>query len=105
MKHNSIISIIDDWVKRSERYRMESEDLHKSGCPVESGIQFGRQGATRICAEELLQFIDYLQKQVHVVGVGLLSFQERYPSSNFSQCDDQNAKNIQDKKAGQKKRE
>lgn len=98
MRYTSIESLIAAWCERSKIARKESEHLHTTGYPVESGICFGRQGAIRHCAEDLLHFIDYLQKQVHVVGVGLLSFEERYPLNDSFQNDDQNDKSNLNKK-------
>ena len=95
--HKTIEALIDTWSKKAKQHRTESEQLFKNGHPEESGIEFGRQCGYQTCAEDLLHFIDYLQKQVHVAGKDLLSFEKRYPSDDLFRLNYQSDNSKKDK--------
>ncbi len=78
MGHVSFDVLMLSWLNRYKKYKEDSKTFHTKGCAIESGIIFGRQAEVGKCLEELVLFMDVLQKQSHVVYEDLLSLREKY---------------------------
>jgi len=94
----SFKELMDGWLARLKEKKAEERKFFQDGHPNTSNICFGHSVAVSICLEDLINLLDYFQKQSHDVHKELVATYLKYTSDGSSQGETSYENNSGDKK-------